>query len=848
MKIFSNCTKLMRILSCLVLFNIPHTLFFTTSADQLIPTDPTTSLITEAQKDNLEQLLLKTLNQLKQIEVTIEDLATVVSNDIVTKIKDKSDHLIKLRLTREIINLFTNNSYTVVDEHTIYALIHFTRSITYYLLDAIENGFYELDCFDEKYIQIPQVNSIGLEDLEKELQNNEKILSKLDYKAANIGLCWYNKLYRCTKRNIASPWRKYHLGPIMLIGSVATTAGLLLWWQFDINFPQWLRDFTMPGTNKRIFGPTPRFDAAGEVNKFYDKNDFTDRTIYNSKGISIENPDFKECFKKIGLLGAAERIVAGLFFSNQAPVTSKIATLALGAIGANVFSHRVTNWISEKCQNCDNFLMGGVYRHRGVGNIQYKSKINFDDVIGCEKAKDYGKQLCMYLKDPERFDRANLTPAKGYLLVGETRTGKSYFVEALLGELQRTFGTSAESFKIFKVPYALIEKEGIETLLAVAKDFAPCILFIDEIDLLGLERTAERKRLSEFLTAMSGYLSEIDPGKAVIIIGATNKQESIDRALKQPGRFGKIILFERPNYNERKEYIKCELDKKAINPDLFDIERLARETEGYVFEAIGLSLQQAMIKAKINNQPINQELLENSFDDIIRGILEDTKVIPEDQKEMLAVHQAGHALVTILLDPRLKLSKVTIQKIKADVKEKASWVQELQREEDKQKPIEYGALFCNHEQDALEFENKEEQLKQCKIMLAGHIAEQLLLGSCSYSYHKEDRQRALKLTQAIVFRGLTPEQLPKNIKDQYISESYNLLLQCEQEVEALLREHQDNLSKLAQSLKERGMLSIRDIQMLLNGQSQEPTKNKKDANNELLNVLEKNKPEPHAEG
>jgi len=637
-----------------------------------------------------------------------------------------------------------------------------------------------------------------------------------------------------------------------------------------------LRDLRIPGTNKRIFGPTPRFGPSGQPDKFYNDGKiigeqpafqaniekFQTKKITNQinqilqdnleksqvekivglttkvieNQTNLENTALEKCLENLGLFGRLEQITAGLFYSSQAPITSKMSLLTTAIAGC--FVPNFKRWTSQKIKEVDNFMMGGAYRHRPVGDIQYLSKVNFDNVIGCDEAKDVGKTLCMYLKDPERFDRAKLTPAKGYLLVGETRTGKSYFVESLLGELQRDLGTGFGGFKIYKISYAAIEAKGIEHILSLAKDYAPCILFIDEIDLLGLQRSQDRKRLSEFLTAMSGYLSEIDPDKAVIIVGATNKQESIDFALTQPGRFGVIIPFEKPSYNERKEYIKCELTKLAVNLDLFDIDKLAREAEGYVFEAIGLVIKKAMIKAKTNNEPVSQSSLEKSFDETIRGILEDTKTIPEEQKEMIAVHMAGHALINILLDPHLKLNKVTIQKIRANIKEQAIWVQTWQNEENKQKPIEYGKLFFSHEKDALEFESKEELIKQCKVMLAGHIAEQLLLDNCSYSYHAEDRQRALKMAQSIIIGGLSLDQLPKDIKNKYLTETYNLMTQCEQEVEVLLKEHRDDLANLASTLKEKGTLGISEINTILNSQSQ-GTKNNKETDSALSEILAK---------
>jgi len=818
----------------LILLSIPYFSINVNCYGSNLEAEPIT---TDQQQETLEKLQLKALDQLKMVDATIEDLATVVSNDIVNKIKDKSDHVTKLRLVRDIITNLTGSSYVVVNPYSIHALTHITRSIANFILDNIDDGFYELEYFDLSYIRIPQVENITIEELLTNLTDNDELISELDHKAANIGLCWYNKIYRTAKKRLLHPWRKYNLGPISLVGGISAAAGFLLLYNYGGSyFPQSIRSWKIG--DKYVFGwPLEkneqgfiRNDAktlgesqVGQQKKIKDLIDKASTNELKAK-VKEEFNDLPYVARPAGSFGYAEDAIAKIFYTNNLPITAS-ACMAANYFGKLLYPS-VALWASHKIKAADNFMMGGAYKHRPVGDIQYLSKVNFDDVIGCKEAKKIGNELCLYLKDPERFDRSKLTPAKGYLLVGETRTGKSYFVESLLGELQRNMGTGFGSFKIYKISYAAIESKGIDTILALAKNYAPCILFIDEIDLLGLQRSQDRKRLSEFLTAMSGYLSEIDPDKAVIIVGATNKQESIDFALTQPGRFGVIMPFERPTFEERKEFIKRELTKLAVNIDLFDIDKLARESEGYVFEAIGLVIKKAMINAKIHNEPISQAILERSFDETIRGILEDATSIPEEQKEMLATHMAGHTLINILLKPRLKVNKVTIQKVRSNIKEQAMWVQAWTKEEEKQKPTEYGKIFFNHEKDALEFENKEELIKQCKGMLAGHVAERVLLGQCSYTYHADDRQRALKMTQSTVFGGLPMDQLPKEVKNNYLTESYNLMVACEQEVEALLQEHKEELATLTQALKEKGTLGIRAINNLLYGPEETTTKKK----------------------
>ena len=837
MKLFSNSTKSINTSVILILISITQVNFFINCADNSnnqndsisqIGSDETpqdkqeldklSDLMAIVEQESLNTILEAAQDQIRTVDATLEDLATVISNDVVRKIKDKKTHIVTLTAIRDIVN--ESRKYTtsaVINENSAWVSILFTRFIVSHLLNALDNGFYELDDLDLSIYMdaLKKAPSLTVEDLALELKKNEILLKELDSKANIVGLSWYNHLYRSTKNATLVPFKRYKLGPISLIGGLGTATLLTIWWRLGgkvlPDMPERLREWEIPFTDgKKLFGYVPKISNTGDIIGYEDD---TAKGVYYERD-STGNIVLNNQEDQVGILGHLETKLYQ-FATGNSPITRKLAAVSGWAIKES--SPHLLKWTSEKIQKLDNFLMGGAYRNKEVGDLQTKSKVNFDNVIGCEQAKEHGKILCSYMQNPERFDRRNNTPTKGYLLIGGTRTGKSFFVEALLGELQRSLGTNNGGFKLWRITYKTLKELGIERLLQIAKYYyAPCIIFIDEIDLLGLQRTEhDRELLSGFLQSMSGMLTKADDAKnAIILIGATNREENLDFALRQPGRFGEILPFEKPTYAERKQFIERELNKSAINLENFDVEKLAVESEGYVFEAINLVIKKAMMKAQIDNHPITQKLLEKTFDESIRGILEDTKDIPESQKDILATHQAGHALANILLSPSKTLSKVTIAKMRSEIIEESLQQRLSQTEENKRKQVEYGHMFTHHAKDALEFETRDERIKECKIMLAGHIAEQLLMGSTSYNYHAEDRNKALKITHSIAFGSLSEDQLPKNVKDKLRNEAYNLLIECEQEIQALLSENKDKLQKLADALKESVTLDIREINKL----------------------------------
>ncbi len=446
-------------------------------------------------------------------------------------------------------------------------------------------------------------------------------------------------------------------------------------------------------------------------------------------------------------------------------------------------------------------------------------KHNFDDMVGLDEVKEAFSFIIQYLDNPEQFTRINAAPEQGILLTGASRTGKSFSFECLCGEIVRMqqIRGKENAFKFFNVDAALINKWGIKALLEEAKDNAPIVLFIDEIDLLGLQRVGNNALLSDFLTAMQSSM-DTDPSKVVILMAATNKPENLDKALRQNGRFGKEIRFEAPAKKYRLEFIVKELTNMALNIKDFDPVAIAEKTAGKTFEDLRAIIRHAMTHAWMNAQPLTQELIEQSIDtEMHHIIMKNRKNLPENELRLLASHFAGRALATMLLDTHTQLDKVTIHARMSDIVEQGVWVGYDKKDEtNTQQKIEYGALITKQTDDTINMQKREHVINEVKALLAGFAAEELLLGSCGFTCHSANQERAHKLLEQLVFGGLNPANLAPKIKDQKLEQVYDLFVQCKDEVKELLRKHITALDAIANELIVNQIMTNKQTQAILN--------------------------------
>lgn len=291
------------------------------------------------------------------------------------------------------------------------------------------------------------------------------------------------------------------------------------------------------------------------------------------------------------------------------------------------------------------------------------SKIDFKDVAGLEEAKIEVMEIVEFLKNPKRYTDLGGKIPKGALLVGPPGTGKTLLAKAVAGEANVPFFSMSGSD--FVEMFVGVGASRVRDLFRQAKEKAPCIVFIDEIDAIGRARgrnpnfsgNDERENtLNQLLTEMDGFASN----QGVIIIAATNRADILDRALLRAGRFDRQIHVELPDYKERLEIFKVHLRPIKIDAN-FDISFLAKQTPGFSGADIAnVCNEAALIAARKNKNSVEKQDFLDAIDRIIGGLEKKNKIISKEEKRTIAFHEAGHATVSWLLEHANPLLKVSI--------------------------------------------------------------------------------------------------------------------------------------------------------------------------------------------
>ena len=293
--------------------------------------------------------------------------------------------------------------------------------------------------------------------------------------------------------------------------------------------------------------------------------------------------------------------------------------------------------------------------------MEPQTQVTFGDVAGIEQAKLELTEVVDFLKNADRFTAIGAKIPKGVLLVGPPGTGKTLLAKAVAGEAGVPFFSISGSE--FVEMFVGVGASRVRDLFDQAKANAPCIVFIDEIDAVGRQRGAglgggndEREQtLNQLLTEMDGF----EGNTGIILIAATNRPDVLDAALLRPGRFDRQVVVDRPDYAGRQEILKVHARGKTLSKDV-DLDRIARRTPGFTgADLANLLNEAAILAARRNLTEISMDEINDAIDRVLAGPEKKNRVMSEKRKELVAYHEAGHALVGALMpdyDPVQKIS------------------------------------------------------------------------------------------------------------------------------------------------------------------------------------------------
>ncbi len=446
-------------------------------------------------------------------------------------------------------------------------------------------------------------------------------------------------------------------------------------------------------------------------------------------------------------------------------------------------------------------------------------KVTFDDVAGNEEAKEELKETIEFLKDPQRIQRLGGRMPKGVLLVGPPGTGKTLLARAVAGEAGVPFFNISGSE--FIEMFVGVGAARVRELFEQAREKAPCIIFIDELDAIGRARGAgpvmgghdEREQtLNQLLTEMDGF----DPSTGVVVMAATNRPEILDKALLRAGRFDRQIVVDKPDLEAREAILKLHARKLKLAADV-DLHTIALRTPGMVGADLENICNEAAIRAvRKNHEAVTMEDFEQAIDRILAGPEKKHRAMSKEEKHRVAVHESGHTLVAETVPTGEPVHKVSII------------------------PRGIGALGYTLQLPVEEkFLSTAEELKdQIAILLGGRVAEETVLGSIS-SGASNDLERATEIARNMVTRlGMSEKLGPltwgKVQELQYLSgveqeernyseETARLI---DEEVKTLVEEgharareiisgKRELLDRLAAELEEKEVLSGEEVKKLL---------------------------------
>ena len=466
----------------------------------------------------------------------------------------------------------------------------------------------------------------------------------------------------------------------------------------------------------------------------------------------------------------------------------------------------------------------------GIGNVgksnakvymEKQTGVTFKDVAGQDEAKESLEEIIDFLHNPGKYTAIGAKLPKGALLVGSPGTGKTLLAKAVAGEANVPFFSISGSD--FVEMFVGVGASRVRDLFKEAAKVAPCIIFIDEIDTIGKSRDGGRfggndereQTLNQLLAELDGF----DPSKGVIVLGATNRPEVLDKALLRPGRFDRRIIVDRPNYQGRLDTLKVHTRKIKLSEDV-DLKKIAQATAGAVGADLANLVNEAALRAvRMGRKAVNQEDLLVSFETVIAGSEKKNTVLTETEKRLVAYHEVGHALVSALEKHAQPVSKITIV------------------------PHTSGALgYTMYLPEEEKFLSTREELEvELKSLVGGRAAEQLVFGAQTTGA-ANDLQRATSLARNMVSQyGMSKElglMTTASVQNSYLDGqaymdcSQDTAAQVDKEVQKLLdgafadaakilRDHRALLDEISEYLLVKETITGEELMAYVNAENGE---------------------------
>lgn len=502
--------------------------------------------------------------------------------------------------------------------------------------------------------------------------------------------------------------------------------------------------------------------------------------------------------------------------NKQSPIVNFILSWILPFGIFYLFSSMLMGSLSKK--------MGGGTMSFGKSNakvyVEKSTGVNFNDVAGQEEAKESLKEIVDFLHSPGKYTKIGAKLPKGALLVGPPGTGKTLLAKAVAGEAKVPFFTLSGSD--FVEMFVGVGAARVRDLFKQTEKQAPCIVFIDEIDAIGKSREGniggndEREQtLNQLLAEMDGF----DSSKGVVILAATNRPEVLDKALLRPGRFDRRVIVDKPDLRGREEILKVH-SKNIVMDEGVNLKEIALATAGAVGADLANMVNEAALRAvRMGRDKVRQDDLFEAVETVIAGKEKKDRVMGQNEKNLVAFHEVGHALASALQKKTQPVHKITII------------------------PRTMGALGYTMQMPEEEkfLMTKDEITEQIVVLLAGRAAEELVFNEITTGA-SNDIERATQLArQMVTMYGMSDKfgmMGLESIQNRYLDgrpvqncssetsaevdrEVQEILKNCYEKAKDLLKENMEALGKISSYLIQKETIMGDEFMDILNSVSKE---------------------------
>ncbi|MCX5924228.1 MAG: AAA family ATPase [Candidatus Dependentiae bacterium] len=736
------------------------------------------------EREIFQSYMSQARQQTQTIGFCLQQLSQTIDAQKISLTKEQKQHVTKeVVAIQNFTKILLEKLFVLNSKEALHEAILINHVLIDYLFSVVKADITTIEaCKIHEHLVKKSKLELSEELLFALAEKNQEDMAKLVNATDNVGLRWYNHAYRGLQK-----YNAYTVAKGVAITAASIVAIGYIAGHLDDLTPQWILDsnFHKNWINCYPFKRDPTTGGYTEIDKniTYKTNPTTGETE------TVEGPltPVQLMIKSSRKLNKGKLLTIG----------GALLTISYADLFAKLYKDPI-DWLQAKSKTkldeINKILLGTAKPNLSNDG---EEKVYFKDMVGCEHLEEIANKIASFMQHPERYERADLAEHSAYLLEGPPQTGKTLFAKALRTLVAEKLGADKKVSFIDAKKILDSTSFTIEDIFAHAAYYSPCIIFFDEIDLVGTHRDKNPLKTSQLLTCMQGVDGAL---KQVFVIGATNRPEQLDQALLVDGRFGKRIHIGYPKYEHRKIFLQQQLEKRCVTLSPEYIDCMAQETNGCSYNMLKRIITEALIQSSREMRSVCQSDFEKSLDTEVRRIQQAT-AMSDDEKRIIATYQAGKAIARHILQTNQEVVKLTVNTVGKDIKtveaaftiktstDVAGAENENLAATKKDQKIKLGDVFTKSQANLSELLSDEEQRKECLALLAGNAALQLMLKQSYTQCNKHDRADVMQIIYNMISNG---EKIDEKTKTQAIA----LKDQYEKEIAQLLAPHKALIEKI----------------------------------------------------